>query len=130
MRTSKGVILVVNRLKWDWNDSQKVGMHEIAPSLNLGEKFRYTIWPPKVRQYTTKLDLTYRRRCNAQWERMPELRDRGYVWWMVGNGYVWDRDKEKFVDLNIPYEIADHFGNVRLLDMETGKQYDIYEDYF
>ena len=118
-----------NRIKWDWNDSQKVSTHEIAPSLNLGEKFRYTICPPKVRHYTTNLDLTYRRRCNEQWERMPELRDRGAVWDRISNGYVWDRDKEQFVVLDISYEIADHYGNIRLLDKETGKKTDLWENY-
>ena len=101
--------------KWDWNDSQKVGMYEVAPNLPMGTGFRYTIFPPKVRQYTTKLDLTYRRRCNAQWERLPMLRDRKKVWDKIADGYVWDRDKEKFVKLDIPYEIEDDRGNVRIL---------------
>ena len=104
-----------NNIKWNWKDSQKVGMSDIGVNLPLGEQFRYTICPPKVRQYTTKLDLTYRRRCNEQWDRMPELRDREYVWSMVADGFVWDRNKEEFVELNVPYEITDN-GNVRLLE--------------
>jgi len=116
--------------KWDWNDSQKVGMHEVAPNLPMGTGFRYTICPPKVRHFATKLDMTYRRRCNAQWERLPMLRDRKKVWDKIADGYVWDRDNEQFLILDMPYEIADHFGNVRLLDRQTGKKYDMYEDYF
>ena len=103
-----------NRVRWEWGDSQKVGIHEVSTELNLGEQFRYTICPPKIQRFETKLDLTYRRRCNAQWERMPELRDRSHVWDMVADGYVWDRDLEKFVILDVPYEIADDKGNVRL----------------
>jgi hypothetical protein len=118
-----------NNIKWNWKDSQKVGMSDVATGLNLGEDFRYTICPPKVRHFTTKLDLTYRRRCNAQWERMRELRDRGAVWDRIANGYVWDRDKEQFVVLDTPYEIADHYGNIRLLDKETGKKKNLYEGY-
>ena len=114
--------------KWDWNDSQKVGMYEIAPSLNLGEGFRYTICPPKVRNYKTKLDLTYRRRCNAQWERLPELRDRKAIWNKIADGWVWDRVNEEFVVLDIPYEIADDNGNVRLLSSK-GEKIDLWEDY-
>ena len=102
-----------NNIKWNWNDSQKVGMSDVAVNLPLGKGFRYTICPPRVRQYTTKLDLTYRRRCNAQWDRMPELRDREYVWSMVADGFVWDRNKEEFVELNVPYEITDN-GNVEI----------------
>jgi hypothetical protein len=103
---------VSNNIKWNWKDSQKVGMSDVAINLPLGGGFRYTICPPKVRKYTTKLDLTYRRRCNAQWDRMPELRDRGYVSKMIAKGYVWDRDKEKFVELDFPYEVIED-GNVR-----------------
>jgi hypothetical protein len=118
-----------NNIKWNWNDSQKVGMESIGTGLSLGEDFRYTICPPKVRKYTTKLDLTYRRRCNAQWKRMPMLRDRDDVWKLVADGYIWDKDKERFVILDVPYEIADDSGNVRLLNKETGKKYDLYEHY-
>ena len=118
-----------NNIKWNWNDSQKVGMENIGVGLAVGEQFRYTICPPKVRKYTTKLDLTYRRRCNAQWERMPQLRDRDEVEAMISNGYVWDRDLEKFTELNVPYEIADGMGNVRLLDERTGKKVDLWDDY-
>ena len=118
-----------NRIKWDWNDSQKVGIHEEATSLNLGEDFRYTVSPPKVRKYTTKLDLTYRRRCNAQWERMPQLQNRDYVKEQIENGFVWDKVEEKFVKLEVPYEIADNYGNVRILQQD-GKRFDLYENYF
>ena len=43
------------------------------------------------------------------------LRDRKKVWDKIADGYVWDRDKEKFVKLDFPYEIEDHQGNVRIL---------------
>ena len=120
---------VSNNIKWNWNDSQKVGMESIAIDLSLGEQFRYTICPPKVRQYKTKLDLTYRRRCNEQWDRLPQLQDREQVDSIISNGYVWDRDSERFVILDVPYEIADDMGNVRLLDERTGKKLDLWEDY-
>jgi uncharacterized protein YcfJ len=118
-----------NNIKWNWNDSQKVGMNDVAVNLSLREGFRYTICPPKVQQYTTKLDLTYRRRCNEQWERLPELRDRDMVHDIIANGFVWDRHKEEFVELDVPYEIADDNGNVRLLSKETGKKIDLWENY-
>jgi len=107
-----------NNIKWNWNDSQKVGMESIGIGLYSGQGFRYTICPPKVRHFTTKLDLTYRRRCNEQWERMPMLRDRKKVWDKIADGYVWDRDKEKFVILDFPYEIADFSGNIQALNIE------------
>ena len=118
-----------NNIKWNWNDSQKVGMEHIGINLFLGEDFRYTICPPVLRHFTTRLDLTYRRRCNEQWERMPQLRDKSNVMKMIANGFVWDRVKEEFVELDVPYEVADFYGNVRLLDKRTGKKIDLWEDY-
>jgi hypothetical protein len=118
-----------NNIKWNWNDSQKVGMHDVGKGLKLRGSSRYTIRPPRVLKFETKLDLTYRRRHNQQWERWPELRDREKVWRKIADGYVWDRDDEIFLKLEVPYEIADGFGNIRLLDNE-GKRYDIYKDYF
>ena len=104
-------------------------MEHIGINLFLGEDFRYTICPPVLRHFTTRLDLTYRRRCNEQWERMPQLRDKCNVMKMIANGFVWDRVKEEFVELDVPYEVADFYGNVRLLDKRTGKKIDLWEDY-
>ena len=106
-----------NNIKWNWNDSQKVGMESIGIGLYSGKGFRYTTYPPKVRKYTTKLDLTYRRRCNAQWERLPMLRDRKKAWSKVANGHVWEREMERFVILDVPYEIADFRGNIKILNI-------------
>ena len=92
-------------------------MESIGIGLYSGKGFRYTTYPPKVRKYTTKLDLTYRRRCNAQWERLPMLRDRKKAWSKVANGHVWDREKERFVILDVPYEIADFRGNIKILNI-------------
>lgn len=117
-----------NRVRWYWKDAMSVGTHEVAKDLAIGGKQRYTICPPKVRQYKTKLDLTYRRKCNEQWERFPELRDRSAVWKAIADGFVWDRECEIFVVLDRPYEIKDEYGNIELLDRETGKKVDFYQD--
>ena len=116
-----------NRIRWSWKDSMTVGTHEVAESLDIGGKARYTIRPPKVKRYKTQLDSTYRRKCNEQWERLPQLRDRSKVWKAIADGFVWDRECETFVMLDRPYEIKDEYGNIELLDIETGKRIDIYD---
>ena len=98
--------------RFNWREDD---IWNVSRGLSWGIGRRYTICPPKVKRYTTKLDLTYRRKCNAQWERLSMLRDRKKVWDKIADGYVWDRDKEKFVKLYIPYEIEDDRGNVRIL---------------
>tara|TARA_R110002012_G_C11640051_1_gene610543 strand:+ start:1549 stop:1857 length:309 start_codon:yes stop_codon:yes gene_type:complete len=100
--------------RFNWREDD---IWNVSRGLSWGMGSRYTICPPRLNKYSSKLCMTYRRKSNEQWERLPILQDRKKVWDMVADGYVWDRDKEKFVTLDVPYEIADFRGNIKILNI-------------
>ena len=97
--------------RFDWREDD---IWNVAKGLSWGSGRRYTVSPPKIRYYPEP-EFTYQQRCNRQWERLPMLQDSDVVNEKIADGWVWDRNREKFVILDVPYEIEDNRGNIRIL---------------
>jgi len=113
-----------NNIKWNWQDSQKVHIHDISPGLRFGGNARYTKKPFPVKKFDDPV-TTYERNMTNRYFKYPELRDR--KWW-TDKGYIWDRDNEEWIKLNSlvkgrKYKF-DSYGNLQFTDV-----YDPWQDY-